>query len=79
MNMAGNTMESRNKQTSDTHLKSALSTVSCFITMDPSKVSLSTGLTTTKIHDVQRANYRVFRLLDNKGKVRKNTEYEMLS
>lgn len=56
-------MESRNKLAHDTHLKSALSSISCFITiMVPSglKVSLSTGLTTTKGHDVQRANSMLF-------------------
>lgn len=61
MNMAGNTMESMNKQASDTHLKSALYCLVFYLSdtiMGPSvlKVSLSTSLTRTKIHDVQRAN-----------------------
>jgi len=37
------------------------------------------GLTPTEMLDVQRANYRVFWLLDNKDKAQKYTKYEMLS
>lgn len=64
MNMAGNTMESMNKQASDTHLKSALYCLVFYLSdtiMGPSvlKVSLS-SLTRTKTHDVQRANCRLF-------------------